>query len=283
MSKPPAVIYTKIDQLPAAAEMVQAALVLVERAEKYKTIISDADASIVGELRARLKKHVSDLNNQRLEMTAPARAVEAGLNEEFKSVTGPMNEQLDRIDKVLKAYLDEQERKRKKAEQDARDEQQRIENERRRQEREAEEAAERERQRIAEEAQKAADNAADAAELEAAQLKAKEQLAALEQQTIADANQRNAEAVQAAQAVAVPLPAANRVVGAFGSTVGKKANWKWRIVDITKVPESFLVAPEERVQKSTLNALAKSQKEKASVPGVEFYSEDSIANFKVGS
>lgn len=67
-----------------------------------------------------------------------------------------------------------------------------------------------------------------------------------------------------------------KIVGTAGSKVGTREVWKYRITNISKVPAAYLVPPEERVNKSVLNALAKSQKDKAKVPGIEFYCEDTI-------
>lgn len=47
-------------------------------------------------------------------------------------------------------------------------------------------------------------------------------------------------------------------------------------MNIKQVPEAFLVPPEERVNKAALNALARSQKDKAKVKGIEFYSEETL-------
>lgn len=71
-----------------------------------------------------------------------------------------------------------------------------------------------------------------------------------------------------------PAPApTTKLAGSHGSAAQYRDNWKWRVVDIDQVPEQFLVPVEERVQKATLNAIAKSQKDKAMVPGVEFYND----------
>lgn len=75
-----------------------------------------------------------------------------------------------------------------------------------------------------------------------------------------------------------PPPVETKITGTMGSRVSTRDVWKWRITDIKKVPEQYLVAPEDRVQKSVLNALAKSQKENARVKGIEFYCEDTITS-----
>jgi hypothetical protein len=81
-----------------------------------------------------------------------------------------------------------------------------------------------------------------------------------------------------------PLPAPfipdapRSIEGSFGSKVSTREVWKYRIVDIKKVPEQFLVPVEERVNKSALNALARSMKGEAKVKGIIFYAEESLTS-----
>lgn len=116
--------------------------------------------------------------------------------------------------------------------------------------------------------------------------KAEEAERARRQAEIEAASAREAELAQAAELgieappppPPEPLPPAivTNITGTAGSKVGTREVWKYRIVDIKKVPEQYLVPPEERVNKAVLNALAKSQKENAKVKGIEFYAEDTI-------
>jgi hypothetical protein len=71
---------------------------------------------------------------------------------------------------------------------------------------------------------------------------------------------------------------AKTLATSHGSKVQLRRDWKYRVVDITKVPEEYLVPADERVQKGKLNAMAKKDKELAFVPGIEFYSEDGISS-----
>lgn len=74
---------------------------------------------------------------------------------------------------------------------------------------------------------------------------------------------------------AVVIPEVPKMIeGSFGSKVSSREVWKYRIVDIKKVPEAFLVPVEDRVNKSALNAMARSMKGEAKVKGIEFYSEE---------
>lgn len=67
-----------------------------------------------------------------------------------------------------------------------------------------------------------------------------------------------------------------KITGSYGSKVSTREVWKYRIVDIKKVPEAFLVPVEERVNKSALNAMARSMKGEAKVKGIEFYCEETL-------
>jgi hypothetical protein len=68
------------------------------------------------------------------------------------------------------------------------------------------------------------------------------------------------------------------VTGMMGSKTGLRDHWTWKIVDISKVPEEYLVDPAKRVLRSKLNSEASGRKENASVPGIEFYNEKTISS-----
>lgn len=78
--------------------------------------------------------------------------------------------------------------------------------------------------------------------------------------------------------VVAPIEKPKGIAGSYGSKVGTRDNWKYRIVDIKKVPEAFLVPVEERVNKAALNAMARSMKGEAKVKGIEFYCEESLTS-----
>lgn len=76
----------------------------------------------------------------------------------------------------------------------------------------------------------------------------------------------------AAQAQAAPIstyvaPAMEKPKGAAIRKV-----WKARVIDAALVPDQF-----KTINEKALDAYAKSMKQDAKVPGVEFYSEDSLA------
>jgi phage-related minor tail protein len=108
--------------------------------------------------------------------------------------------------------------------------------------------------RLAEQARKEAEEAqlAEAARLEAA------------------GDHESAEAVIEAPTPAVPVVVPKTVSKVQGMSTRKV--WKYRIVEPNAIPRNWMV-PDERA----IRAHARSMKERASIPGVEFYSEDSVA------
>jgi hypothetical protein len=68
------------------------------------------------------------------------------------------------------------------------------------------------------------------------------------------------------------------VTGVLGSKTGIRKVWKYRISDFSKIPDEWLIPEEERLAKGKLNAVAKRDQENAYVPGIEFYSEDTLSS-----
>jgi hypothetical protein len=80
-----------------------------------------------------------------------------------------------------------------------------------------------------------------------------------------------------------------KITGSHGASLGMRDNWKWRVVAIKKVPESLLVAPEERILKPAMNSLAKAKAKEFlaalppgadkptviadAIPGIELYND----------
>lgn len=110
VSKP---IYTAIAQRPTSQQLVDAANVLAQKAVNYTVIVTDADAAIVGELRARLNDQITKLDNDRLDMTSGARETVKKINDQFATVMAPLEENLKRIDALILDFA-----KRRKAEAD---------------------------------------------------------------------------------------------------------------------------------------------------------------------
>lgn len=269
-------IYTAIEQRQQAVELIEAGMVLVEKAGKYEGVLNDTDAAVVSELRARLNGHIKRVDDERLEMTKGARDAQKRINDQFSAKISEMTSALKQVDTVLGAHMRaKQEAERR--EREAREaEQRRIREE---EERRAAERAQAEAEAAAKAAQEAAARAAErgsarsqaeaakaakeaAARAEAAAKAEADRLAA--ERADEEARRRAEEARQ--QLAATPISdSGKRVAGSFGSKTTMRDNWTYRIVDITKVPEAFLVAPEARVQKAA-----------ASVPGIEFYNDPTI-------
>ena len=288
------VLYTSIMQYAPAKALMESAAVLLSKAEKFQVIPSDADAELASEFRARLNQAIKDLDAQRLKATEEHRKLVEQMNAEANTKLVPMRAVLDKVDELLKAHL-----KRKQEEHQARlkaqqEEEARVARERAEAERNAREANEA--------AQKAARDA-EAARVAAAQAtSAEERLKA--EQAAADADKAHQDAVattaqeasrmvqlETRQETLANLPMVSApsksIRGTYGSSTGLRDNWKWRLVNtpeqsaeqsVKLVPDAYLLAPEDRLDSKVLNALAKSQKDKAKVPGIEFYNDPTPAS-----
>jgi hypothetical protein len=87
-----------------------------------------------------------------------------------------------------------------------------------------------------------------------------------------------------------------KITGSHGAALGQRDNWKWRVTDISKVPESLLVAPAERIEKAAMNSLAKSRAKTViaalqlgpndapptvltdAIPGIELYNDAGLSS-----
>lgn len=76
----------------------------------------------------------------------------------------------------------------------------------------------------------------------------------------------------AVQEVAAPIAVAAYVAPEKPRGAAVRKIWKARVIDAALVPEEFKI-----INEKALDAYAKSMKEDAKLPGVEFYSEDSLA------
>ncbi len=244
-------IYTAPEQSKEARELIADLGVLEEKLgavpDKVET---EKDAEIVSEYRAQFNKRKKDLDEQRLEMTSGARETITMVNSAFKLIIERAERAVQLCDNMLKPYLAEQRRIREEAE---REERERKEEERRRQE---------QLEREAEEAKRIAQESTDKAALTEAEKK------------VADAR---SDVDEIRRTPAKPKPKKS-VTGSLGSKTGLRKIWKYRVVDIDKVPEEYLLPPEDRVKKGELNKIAKKDQETAFVPGIEFYYEDSISS-----
>lgn len=299
-AKPPAVLYTSILQHPQARALIESAAVLLAKAEKFQEIPSDADAEVVAEFRGRLNQTIKDLDTQRLAATEEHRKLVAKINGEANEKLTPMGEVLTRVDKLLKAYREKKAAEHVAALRKQQEEEARLERERQEAEakaREAQEAAQKAAADIA-----AAQQLATFATTPEAKEAAQETLAqaqAAQQAAISTVAQASSQAIQLEQqqevvAHALVLPSAppRSIRGIHGSTTSQRDNWKWELIDteaqpaaesIKLVPPEYLVEPVDRLNKSVLNAKAKSVKKESTtaVPGIRIYN-DPIESSRTG-
>ena len=251
MSELPPTIYTD----PSQSEGVTVILTNMQELEKHlenmPEVASEEDAALVSEYRTQLRKQAKDLNDERLEMTKPIRDHVTMLNQKFNVHIERAERAAKLADNLLMPWMKEQKRKREEAE-----------------------AAEAERKREEAEARRKEDDALKEAQRIATETADAEALREAEDNVSDARDALNKLGTRTSQQVVPP----KSVDGALGSKTHITEVWKYRVVDIDKVPEEYLVPPEERIRKKELNRLAKSQKGMASVAGIEFYSEDALSS-----
>ena len=242
-------IYTAPEQSKEARELIADLGILEEKLGAVPDeVTTEKEAEIVSEYRAQFNKRKKELDAQRLAMTAGARETITMVNNAFRTIMERAERAIHLCDNMLRPYLEEQRRTREEAE---RAERERKAEEQRRQE---------ELQRQADEAKRIAAESTDKAALTEAEKK------------VADARS-SVDEIRRTPAKAAPKKS---VTGSLGSKTGLQRVWKWRVVDIDKVPEKYLVDPEDRVKRGELTKLAKKEQDTAFVPGIEFYYEDSV-------
>ncbi len=134
-----------------------------------------------------------------------------------------------------------------------------------------EEAAAREAAQLAEiERQKAIDDARKLAE--DARLKQAEELEAQGRHDLAARVVAAPVMIQAPPPVQVAPPVATTPKYEAPTGTSLRRTWKFRIVDVSLIPREYLIANE-----MMLGMVARTHKENASVPGVEFYAEASAS------
>ncbi len=98
----------------------------------------------------------------------------------------------------------------------------------------------------------------------------------LKKQAEADAESQKELAAKQAEETAANVktvtvqPSVPKVAG-----IRARVNWKFKIVDATKIPRGYLV-PDEVAIGATVRALKDKAKAEAAIPGIEVFSEDSI-------
>jgi len=186
------------------------------------------------------------------------------INADYKAITDQLELVLRILEAPRLAFKREEERQRREAEEVARKERERVEAE-------ARARAEEERKRLEEarSKQEEAESLVQSASNPFEAFKAENAVQAAASQ-VEGARQATEDALrEAAMApMSVPVLAPPKVTAA-GTSFRK--NWKFRIVNVGLVPREFMI-PNEQM----LGQIARTAKENANVPGVEFYAEESI-------
>ncbi len=207
-----------------------------------------------------------------------ARKMKKAIEEDRRKLTGPLKEVVKLIEAKYAAPLDqvtkaeaairttmEDYQRRKRAEQ--REAEARAAEEKRRQEEEARQAAQAKLDEAAKLKAQAEESAAAAQQLAAEDPLAAALLAEDAKEVELEAQRKRDEGFavirESAAAPAVVVP--GKLIGAGSRTVYP---WKHRVTDPSLVPDEYWVLDE-----SKLAALARSLKDKAQVPGVEFYED----------
>lgn len=245
------ILYTDPSQSETTVVILNDIQQLESHLENMPEVKAAEEAELVSEYRTQLRKRAKELDQERLNMTKPFRDGVTNLNQKYNVHIERAERAAKLADNLLMPYMKEQARQREEAERAAREQ------------REAEERARREAEEAEREAERIAKESTDAEALQEAESKVSSARAAL-----------NELGTRTSKQVVPP----KSVTGALGSTTGLRKVWKYRVVDISRVPEEYLLPPEERVRKGELNKIAKSQQETASVPGIEFYAEDILSS-----
>lgn len=244
-------LYTDPSQSEATVTILRDVQQLEGYLENMPEVASEEEAELVSEYRTQLRKRCKELDQERLNMTKPFREGITNLNQKYNVHIERAERAAKLCDNLLMPWMREQKRIREEAE--------RAERERLAAEAEARRRLEAEQA----EAERIARETADAEALQSAESNVNEARAALNQLGTRTGKQ---------------VAPAKSVTGSLGSTTGLREVWKYRVTDISKVPEEYLVDPEDRVRKGELNKLAKSQKGDAFVPGIEFYAEEILSS-----
>ena len=245
-------------------ELNTKALGLVATAKTYAVTTPD-EYHAAGLFYTSLKNELRTLDNERKSYTDPLNQTVKRINADYKRISDAVESAIKIVNDRMVAFKREEERQRREAEEAARRERLRIEAE-------ANAKVEAEIKRMQEERRKAE-------ELAAAQAKAANPIQAfvVEQQRAEAEAQAAAAKLAADQAIRAGTLAKQTVVvdappkvTAAGTSFRKV--WKFRIVNAALIPREYLIPDEKR-----LGLIARTDKEGASVPGVEFYADEIIA------
>jgi len=242
------------DTAPLKAEandlMAAARALVVKDADDYRK---------AGAFFSSIKGKIKEIDAARTARVKPLNDTVKLINADYKAISDQLEAILKVVEAPMLAFKREEERQRREAEEAARKEQERIE-------REKHEAAEAERRRLEGIRQEQERVAAQAQEAQNPfqKLVAVKQLAQLQEQ--------EAQAVESVKdnlrEAAMVTVVADAPVKATAAGTRCNTNWKFRVVDVALVPREFM-QPNEML----LGQIARTQKENAKVPGIEFFPE----------
>lgn len=275
---------THISEVPAknpeVEKLSQEAQGLLEKAKTILVRSADEYAQ-AGAVFAAIKQRRKEVEAERKKRTDPINQSLKLINADFRAIDETLEAAGRPYEAGMLAYKKQEEQQRREAEEAARKERLRIEEEARKQadEEMAKLEAAKEAQKVALENALRHAAAAEAAEesqspLAAYVAKAQAERAALEAeqagQEILDARQSTENALR--HAATAPL-AVTVLAGPAARAAGTsfRTTWKFRIVDPALIPREYLIHNEQM-----LGALARTTKAPSTIPGVEFYAEQSI-------
>lgn len=246
----------------AQAEAAEREAMEVLTVAKAIVVTNAEQFQAAGRVFAEIKTKLKDLENQRTAITGPINASLKLVNDLFRRPKESLEAALAFYERPMAAYKREEERLRREAEAAARKEQERLEQEAR-ERAQAEERRLSEIRRQEEEARKAAESATNPVAAFIQQRKADE----LAQEAEA-AFDSTTNALREAATVQAPIAYVPRATAAG---VSSRTNWKFRIVDASKIRRELLIPNEQLI-----GEIARGQKEKAKEDGIEFYDEIKI-------
>ena len=251
---------TVVDQVQvmekeAVSLLATAKVVIVKTPEDYQK---------AGAVFASLKKRIKEVEAERVKRTGPLNESLRLTNADFKRITETLQAALRPYEAGMLAFKQEEERVRRAAEEEARKERERIEAEAR-----AKAAEEMRKIEEARKAEEAAQVQVEAAPNPIAAYLAEEK----RKQAEADAQAAREAAVNSLREAAMAKQAVVATAAPKATAAGTsfRTNYKFRIVDESLIPREFML-PNEQL----LGQIAKTAKGTKTIPGVEFYAENSI-------
>lgn len=247
-------------QAPEASVMLAKANGVAKLVEV--TEITDAESyQAAGTLLQIITKSLKQLNDERERILKPIRESQQAVTALFKGAIEVRTNARDTLKRAMTDYADEVERQ---ARERAAQQRALAEAEARRQREEAA-AAQRKADEQAAKLRAEAEAARQAGDAKAAQRMEKRAEAAVER-----AEEKQQAAQVAEQAAAAPI-AVRPAEAPKADGVHYRTTWKARVIDAALIPREYLM-----VDEAALAKLASAEKDKAAVPGVEFYAERTL-------